>query len=311
MIESIANLIESLILYDEIFVDSLSMSLVKEAQFVFNSFSDVFSNNSIKETPKVLISSSSKILLNEFCRRKRDLPILSNFLAADESFLIDHLFEEDNVKDFFHFEEMYFNPNLSYNYHILRTIQYLIYSSYLKCSYSPNPARSSIIKLFTTYKRGSIRKDIVTFFDNETRKKYALEVKKVLPSSHLNLNIPLLLYPIVKSVSKGLDLKNSINALRGSPYALEFRKWCRELETSILKNDGITIQKYLKQLQEVALEWRNSLKITKIAFKKIQIKDPFGLFSTNISLPYWNIKDRKKYRPFLFLHSLIKNWDIR
>lgn len=175
-------------------------------------------------------------------------------------------------------------------------------AQYLKVNYCPHPLRNEIWKgkKFVPL----IAKDVISYFDKNVRQKSIEESVKIFPSLNIDINVPVLYKYVLKNTKSNDDLFNKALEIRGMKEVKEFRKFCVELEQAYISQDNNKFSKARDLIQEAANDWRESISKPK-STKRITIKDPFGIVSTDLYIPDKILFDSRKRGPLVFIHNLM------
>jgi len=345
------HIIESVILYDEIFIDQKSLQASAQAnEFVgelpidcikkveangeqtksalcktFDSFKDVLSQNKPLELLDdymlnlVLGHHEADFSHIDGYRYNRPRHALDQIIdelikikpqAKDPSFN-DYLKERyDNIhivsKSWYCRDQglsLAYWPLAKVYLNLFRCIYYYRLAEAMAVNYCPHPLRGNIWK--EKQYLPFIAHDIVTHFNNVVRIPHFTKLEGIVPSMRFEYNTPpIVRYILSKSNSIGEIFKNA-NELRMSRKAIEFRKFCKKLQDAYLLQDHSTVTNSLNAIQSTASEWAKSLAVSN-EYKKVTLRDPFGIVGVEMNIPVPSIFSTKKRGPLVFIHDLMQ-----
>jgi hypothetical protein len=241
----------------------------------------------------------------------RSYSITINGISNDMSNILEDLLSlRWNIKDKHlrrYLDEMDTNPMglwpmLKVYLNFFRIIYYYNLSRYLEVNYSPHPLRN---KIWSDKKYiPLIAKDIISFFDKNVRQKAIIENLDVFPSLNIDLSIPVIYKYITKNARSTKDLFHTALEIRESEEARRFREFCAKLENAYRNRDNNKFIEYRDLIKEASNDWAECFSKSRSS-KKLTISDPFGIISTELSLPSGVLFDSRTQGPLVFVHHLM------
>jgi hypothetical protein len=309
--ESLSNLIESIVIYDKIFVPADVLNLNSACREIADRFRGIKQGRKMDLTPDLHHHSINMKIVNEF----RDLLSKKHPFAPfenQEAYDIELIGRPDYWSPVYmgrHRDDL---PLSFSDRHIYYAWYCVKLSAELGMNYVPNPTR---VNLFQNTEFMRVRpfadfgKSLLEYF-KPLKKNYADRINDILKSHQVTLDLPLI-FSYIKS--KG-DYENMIAAtleLRDSVPARGYREYCLELENALRRGDSNFVDSQIQEIKKLADQWSQSL--TKKKAKK-RFSFGFSFMGPNspsvntdheVSFPNPFASDRKPY--FVFLHKLISN----
>lgn len=330
ILEAIENAIESLILYDEIFIDAPSFLLnYTEEKKILPDIPSIcnYIHLSREKEENIILRIITK-LNHEIHYNKSNLSnILENisFPLTDYSSLYHNsllpfysMFDEqpfaNHYKDFYfnQYKEEFFNSEIRatrFNgqsfYHTIRYFYYLELQHVLFAELVLHPIRNKFAQAFSGSSTVSTN-NIISQFEPIRKELYN-------QMTHIGIKDNSLLMPMVasyvlKRCKSPIDLMNIISDIRYSKEAISFREGFANLILAIKNSDYTTIKEVTSSLSNSTAEWNKSLKYNpRKKTKTINLSIPMiGGISTDINIPY-SFEVNTSTKLLTFIHKMLTN----
>jgi hypothetical protein len=328
--ECLANLIESAVIYDKIFVpgevleanpacqkikDMMGNEVILEAKKEFDHYFDPFEDNVIGSG---ILSSLKKVLEKEnpFKRfnKKELLKVESTgYHEISEYEFLNPRGYEDYRLTYYNYrtrDKLDFSlRHAHYSYYCLKLAREL------GLNYVPNPTRIDLIKNLNFLIEvdvpdiPNVRRDILERL-HEVRQNQNAVIAKFFKSYCFSINLPIV-YNYVKQSARNIDdIIDKTLKLRNSKKAAAFRKYCIQLENYFRRGDREAILDKITEINRLLEQWSTRL-TRKRAEKKLNIVfvlKPVGLplnISADVNIPWINLSDPQRKPHFIFLHELL------
>jgi hypothetical protein len=301
--ECVSNLIESIVIYDRIYVPKDVLNLNFACKEIADMFPGLIIGESNHRTPDIHHHLIKDEVISQF------LPLLGNKNPFEE-------YEKQHAEKIEQIGHPYVSsigitvPSRNRLPFKIRHTYYTWYCLNLAASlgvnYVPNPTR---IKLFESpnfmeqIPFTDFRRDVLKFFQKVNRLSNE-RISEVFRSiDQVELPFPLI-YNYVRSEDSSELVRKTIE-LRESASARSYREFCRELETAFQQGNKQFLDQKANEIKELANQWAISL-AQKRPKKKVTLSTPFiGVASTDIEIPWFDPFSSKRKPHFVFIHSLL------
>jgi hypothetical protein len=329
IMESIENIIEALILYDEVLIDGKSFFFnYKDENLVLSNFTNACSFIELTDEQEESIYKKISTKLKEgnfidYIKRDnffdytfKDYPQLRDAYEADHDNFWYESFYKVYHNDFLlglkngNFMEIYnqSNPTIKqFFYHLIRCFYYHELQITNSSQLVINPKRFELAQTFFGHKK-IYTNNIIEIFDNEVRKKLYSKEKRWLGEGNDSLLMPMVTSYVFNMCKSWEDLYKVIIEVKNSKEAVLFRNGLSELIKAVKDEDLVTINDTLSSLDDAAIKWNKNLKCKPlIKHRTISLSIPMiGGIGTDISIPYsWGNNISSKL--LTFIHKMIIN----
>jgi len=318
IIDGIVNTIESIVLYDEIYVDSHSINRNKIKYPIIDNFVNFFSINLINNYIEVdiydhiipmlgsIISTpKSKDLFRTHINRwmTDEIGVREVYPSTSwgevEKLLPDTVIDISKILK----TKLEIDPESTGAACIvlLRTFYYFSLQHLLKCDLILHPMKANYIESDP----GSFETSIIDIFDKEVRAKFYDRKNKWLNTKDASFKIPMLAYHIIKQSQSWDDMILKIKELRDSKEAVKFRKGIRSLKRAFQSNDNLSMDQLFSPLNEAAEIWSQNI-AHGLKTRTVNITLPIINISTDFSIREPRIFSDSGQQVLLFIHKLLR-----
>jgi hypothetical protein len=301
--ECISNLIESVVIYDKIYVPDDVLKLNSACKEIVDQFDNV-------------ITGKAGTQLADYHHEIVDKEILQRFIPLLQR---KDPFMKFNNREAWSIEETGYPWSSSPGYmgkydrplqfgerHTYYTWYCIRLAASLHVNYVPNPTRIQLFndpEFMAKTPLFDFRKKILLEFEEVGRAQNALIFDAFAAPGGIFLEMPLIYNYVTKKNSNIVE--ETIN-LRNSKPAEAYREYCRELEDALTKrNDKQFLLNKRAEIRKLANQWSESLNNEK-AKKKVNLAMPFiGGPSVDINVPIPNPSALDKRLHYVFIHTLL------
>ncbi len=301
----LAHLVESIVIYDTLFVPQDVLDLNNSCQEVVNLFGNIIVGKINQQTPHFRHHLVDYEMVTERIR-----PFIEKHrpFSAFENNPDVYQIEQEGLRQGWHlpgctkYQE---EPTLSFaERHTYYTWYCVRLAAALGTNYAPNPTRKSLFEnpYFLKFPHfPSFERQLLDYFQ-DVRSKYAKSMAKVFPPVSHGFEIPLV-YNYVKASSKSpQDIPAETLKLRNSQEAQAFRKLGSELEEAMQKGDITKLDKVKNEVKSLGERWSKTISTQK-STKKWTVFWMIGGTDFKTRWFSFNAVDRKPH--FVFLHELV------
>lgn len=301
----LAHLVESVVIYDTLFVPQDVLNLNKSCKKVVNLLENIIVGKTNQQTPHCRHDHVDYKMVTERFR-----PFIEKhrpFRAFEENPDLYQI-EKEGVPEGWSLpgcSMRWEEPPLSFaERHTYYTWYCVHLAAALGTNYAPNPTRKGLFDNpdFLKFPHfPSFERDLIDYFQ-DIRSKFFKSMAEVFPSVARGFEIPLV-YNYVKASSRSpKDIPTETLKLRNSKEAQAFRNLCSELEEAMQNGDITTIDKVKNEVKYLEERWSESI-LPQRSTKKWTVFWMIG--GTDFKTPWFsfNAVDRKPH--FVFLHELV------